>query len=882
MFTIIFPLLLLFSTTTTTAQPYKPTDRFFLACGTSSTDGEWNGDEGSKFTLANIATASFSSKPSRQDPSVPRIPYTTARIFNTSSFTYRFPVSRGPKFLRLHFFNTSYADLQPNQCFFSVSSNGYTLLTNFSAFQAASYRPTPTSQPAPKFVKEYSIYVNDAQILNVTFTPSHNSYGFINGIEIVSMPENLYFNAKDLNYVSLTSGPEIAESIALETIYRLNMGGGYISGIADTGMNRSWEPDDDYIFGAAFGLTPVNTTPITYTETPNYTAPEQVYATQRSMGNMSDRYNLTWILPVDSGYFYMIRLHFCNIIPQYTKSGQTVFTIFMNNQTAEKEADPLLWTQGKAHPVFKDYVVFVSDQDNGGKGKQDLWLAMHPNLRASAEWGDAYLNGLEAFKLSMASSLASPNPELSFTTPPPTPASPVGGNKKKSPPYAAIIGGVAGGLALLSLLVLIVFRRRRRVKSYGTADDRSSWDPASIESKSTHSGHSSLPSDRCRRFSLTEMKVATREFDDNCIIGHGGFGKVYKGYIDNGTTTVAIKRLNTSSSQGVREFHTEIGMLSKLRHVHLVSLIGYCDDDEEMVLVYDYMAHGTLREHLYRSNNPPLSWERRLHICIGAARGLHYLHTSAKRRIIHRDVKSTNILLDENWVAKVSDFGLSKLGPNDPSQTHVSTVVKGSMGYVDPEYYQRQQLTDKSDVYSFGVVLLEVLCARPAMIPGLPKEQVNLAEWGKYCYRKGILDQIIDPKLRDEIAPECLTKFGEVAYSCLKEQGCDRLTMEDVVYKLELALEVQGTAEGGLASENQELPFLRHGEATTTDDDVFSGSSAIRNGTSSISTTYEGFKSDTVFSEMGKPTGRAISDTNRHQAIKLSSDVLFDSTTFPF
>ncbi|KAI3669941.1 hypothetical protein L6452_41441 [Arctium lappa] len=843
MFTFIFSLLLLFSTTTTTtAQPYKATDHFRLACGSSTTVDGWDGDEGSKFTTANNATTSFSSKPSYQDPPVPGTPYTTARIFNASSFTYTFPVSHGPKFLRLHFYPAMYSDLQANQSFFSVSSNSYSLLTNFSAFLAASFMEkirTDAGLDGPQvsyFVKEFIIHVKDAQILNVTFTPSPNSYGFINSIEIVSMPENLYYNGKNLNYVGQNTGPMIADGMALETMYRLNMGGGHISGDDDTGMYRSWEPDDEYIFGAAFGVTPRNTTPITYiTKTPNYTAPEQVYATQRSMGKMSELYNLTWLLPVDSGFYYMIRLHFCNIIPQYNTSGQTIFTISMNNQTAEKEADPLYWTQGNGHPVFKDYVLFVSDPDNP-ESKQDLWLAMHPNVGASAEYGDAYLNGLEAFKLSNTRSLASPNPELSSTPPLPTPASPIERKKNKTPPYAAIIG-VGGGLVFLSVLVLIVFRRRRRVKNYG-AKDKSSYDPASIESKSTHSCHSSLPSDRCRRFSLTEVKAATGEFNDNCIIGHGGFGKVYKGYIDNGTTTVAIKRLNSSSSQGLREFQTEIGLLSKLRHVHLVSLIGYCDNDEEMVLVYDYMAHGTLREHLYKSNNPPLSWKRRLLICIGAARGLHYLHTSAKRRIIHRDVKSTNILLDENWVAKVSDFGLSKLGPNDPLKTHVSTVVKGSMGYVDPEYYQRQQLTDKSDVYSFGVVLLEVLCARPAMIPGLAKEQVSLAEWEKYCYRKGILDQITDPKLRDEIAPECLTKFGEVANSCLKEQGCDRLTMEEVVYKLELALEVQETAEktrGGAMSENQELPFLRRGEATTTDEDVFSGSSATRNGTSSIS-----------------------------------------------
>ncbi|KAJ0754328.1 putative protein kinase RLK-Pelle-CrRLK1L-1 family [Helianthus annuus] len=851
----IFSVLLLASTTT--AQPYKATDHFFLACGTptsTTTDRRWDGDENSRFVPSNFTTTSFSATPLQLDPSVSPTPYSNARIFNASSFTYSFPVSEGPKFLRLHFYPATYADLKPEKSYFSVSSNGFSLLTNFSAFLTISFLENALSSQNPNFVKEFIIYVQDTQILSVTFTPAPNSYAFINGIEIVSMPDNLYFNSKNLKPVGMSTGPQITNDVALENMYRLNMGGKQISGKEDTGMYRLWDQDEKYIFGAAIGLTPVYDPkePIMYTmETPNYTAPELVYRTQRSMGKQSNKYNLTWILRVDSGFYYNLRLHLCNIIPQYTKQSQVIFQIFINNQTADDEIDLFTLTRGSGYPVYKDYVVFVTDPD-GSRGKQDLWVAMHPNP-SSQLYLDAYLNGLEAFKLSMDGSLASPNPEISSTT---TPTEQITGKKSK-PPYAAIIG-VIGGALVLSILVLIFFQRRRGVKHYGATKYKSSDHPTCSESKSSHS---TLPSDRCRRFSLKEVKAATNEFNDDFVIGIGGFGKVYKGYIDNTATAVAIKRLNESSNQGFQEFHTEIGFLSKLRHVQLVSLIGYCQDEGEMILVYDYMAHGTLREHLYKTDKPPLSWKRRLQICIGAAKGLHYLHTCAKRTIIHRDVKSTNILLDENWVAKVSDFGLSKLGPSDQAQNHVSTVVKGSFGYLDPEYYRSQQLTEKSDVYSFGVVLLEVLCARPVMIQALPKEQVSLAEWGKLCYRKGTLEKIIDPKVRSVIAPECLRQFGDVAIRCLKDQRSERPTMDEVVWGLEFALELQDASEktvGEVVLENQQLPFMKQGGTTTTDDDdsMFTGSSVIRNGTSSISSSDAGFKSDTVFSEILKPAGR--------------------------
>ncbi|XAR48307.1 Non-specific serine/threonine protein kinase [Bertholletia excelsa] len=308
-------------------------------------------------------------------------------------------------------------------------------------------------------------------------------------------------------------------------------------------------------------------------------------------------------------------------------------------------------------------------------------------------------------------------------------------------------------------------------------------------------GSADPPHGFCRQFSLAEMQAATDNFDDTLLIGKGGFGKVYKGFIDGGAATVAIKRLNAESKQGAEEFWAEVKALSKLRHPHLVSLVGYADEFQEMILVYDYLVNGNLADHLYKFSRKGmevdnLTWEQRLNICIGAARGLDYLHTNNKQSVIHRDVKSTNILLDDNWMPRISDFGLSKISITSHSQSHISTEVRGTFGYLDPEYFLTRRLTMKSDVYAFGVVLLEVLCGRPAVDLRYDDDddRSSLALWAQRCIKKGALNKIVDPSLKGQISPYSLKLFGEIAGKCIHSHPRGRPTMAEVVGSLELVL----------------------------------------------------------------------------------------------
>ncbi|XP_051119341.1 receptor-like protein kinase FERONIA [Andrographis paniculata] len=879
---LTIPLFLILPATPTVADnstTYTAVDFILLNCGESSnlkdlSNRPWDADVGSRYAPPTSASEDGKavSPPSEDfDP----VPYGTARVFR-SSFTYSFPVSTGHKFIRLHFNPSTYAGQNTSLSFFSVTANNFTLLSNFSAFLAYLSREPSSNEVSVR--KEFIINVQGNQKIELTFTPSPGSSAFVNGIEIVSLPDDLYFRQRPIRLVAINNQPyELSNDTALETLYRLNVGGQDVPIGDDSGpvkgMFRRWVPDNDYLYGGNFGYWPADEShAINYSDqTPPYTAPKIVYRTSRVMANHTK--NLMWTFPVDSGFYYLLRLHFCEIQLEVTNQNQRVFTVQINNLTAEYEADIIFWTGGVGNPIYKDYVTWVAD--NGRRGKIDLPLNLFPNNQGSPVYSSVLLNGLEIFKLSNDNrSLAAPNPD----PPPPPPMTtdfPTGKKgKDKSSVIYAVLGSGIGVLVVVAAVSFLIFRRRKKVKVAGS--DKSSWMPLGTASRTTTrtSGSGvSLPSDLCRHFTLNEIIAATDNFDDSLMIGKGGFGNVYKGFInDGGAPTVAVKRLNVSSNQGAREFFTEIEMLSKLRHLHLVSLIGYCYDGGEMILVYDYMAHGTLRDHLCNPQNPPLKWSDRLQICLGAAKGLHYLHTGVKHAIIHRDVKTTNILLDEKWVAKMSDFGLSKVGPTDAANTHVSTAVKGSIGYVDPEYYKTQQLTDKSDVYSFGVVLFEVLCGRPALLQNMPRDKMNLAEWAKSNHRRGTVDQIVDPNLEGQIAPECLNNFVETAIACLKDRGFERPTMSDVVWSLEFTLQLQEEAEDGaggghgFVSPSSDCPLIRQQKQkdpnnTTDDEELFSGtsssamtwskSSGLPSGDSS-----EKMNSNDVFSEIKNPTSR--------------------------
>ncbi|XWS26489.1 hypothetical protein CRYUN_Cryun26dG0036500 [Craigia yunnanensis] len=309
--------------------------------------------------------------------------------------------------------------------------------------------------------------------------------------------------------------------------------------------------------------------------------------------------------------------------------------------------------------------------------------------------------------------------------------------------------------------------------------------PLSVDDLST-----SLLGSNLHVFTLAELRLITHNFARCNLLGEGGFGPVYKGFFDDKlrhglkAQPVAVKALDLDGLQGHREWLAEIIFLGQLRHPHLVKLIGYCYEEENRLLVYEYMPRGSLENQLFRRYSAALPWSTRMKIASGAAKGLAFLH-EADKPVIYRDFKSSNILLDSDYNCKLSDFGLAKDGP-EGEETHVTTRVMGTQGYAAPEYIMTGHLTTMSDVYSFGVVLLELLTGKRSMDNTRPSREQSLVEWARPLLRDPKkLDRLIDPRLEGQFSNKGAQKVAALAYKCLSHNPKLRPTMGDVVKILE-------------------------------------------------------------------------------------------------
>ncbi|KAF8082693.1 hypothetical protein N665_0810s0008 [Sinapis alba] len=733
---VVIVLLLTLSATSTYSLP----DKFYINCGSDSNVtyagrtfiGDMILSSGNSISFTKNGTEASNQSGSSTAPEI----YWTVRIFRRPSY-YKFQLnSVGLHFVRLHF---------------SAVSSRTELLT-------ARFNISATSGSTHHFNIEEFLLMIYSQQLEIGFVPEVSSVALVNAIEVFSVHNNLtVLSHSDKN---------------LHTIYRLNVGGDKIKPEYDA-LGRTWSLDDDYLYekGSAKNIR----TPTQITSHDFFAAPDSVYQSAKTIELIlilgiffqiqgARLINVTWCFTVKSNVRHFIRVHLYYIKNNESLSSETDFYLYVNGHW-RLHVNPFDH-HGLVTPFYID-IVNVSD----GSG------LLNVSMGNKVPFMDAgFLNGLEIMEF-----LGNYGSDSSD-----------GGSSQ----VYIIAGCVAAGLFLVMCLLFMVFLKRRRSKKKKKPDaEITVWSPLPLYRGGGSSDNRYFYSDNNNlqlglKIPFKDILIATNNFDEQLLIGKGGFGDVYKAILPD-ESKVAIKRGKPGSGQGILEFQTEIQVLSRIWHRHLVSLTGYCEENSEMILVYEFIVKGTLQEHLYGSDLPSLSWKQRLEICIGAARGLHYLHSGSEEAIIHRDVKSTNILLDENTVAKVADFGISKLVVRSQEPISISTNIKGTYGYLDPEYMYTRILTDKSDVYSFGVVLLEVLCARPALNRQLPLEEQNLADWAMSCKSNRMVDKIVDQRLVGQIEPNVLRKFVEVAEKCLKDYGDERPSMADVSWELEYILRLQ-------------------------------------------------------------------------------------------
>ncbi|KAL5210458.1 hypothetical protein ABZP36_006081 [Zizania latifolia] len=465
----------------------------------------------------------------------------------------------------------------------------------------------------------------------------------------------------------------------------------------------------------------------------------------------------------------------------------------VTNGTAFQELESKLWTKLGLTPGS----VFLQDPFFNSDSYMQVQVKLFPS-------GGAYFNRSEVMHIGFDLSNQTFKPPKEFgpyyfiASPYPFPE-----DRSSSKSNGAIIGITAGCGVLVVALVgaavyAIVQRRRAQKAREELGGPFASW--------ARSEGRDGAPRLKgARWFSYEELKRSTNNFAEVNELGYGGYGKVYRGMLLTGQF-IAIKRAQQGSMQGGHEFKTEIELLSRVHHKNLVGLVGFCFEQGEQMLVYEFMSAGTLRDSLSGKSGLHLDWKKRLRVALGAARGLAYLHELADPPIIHRDVKSSNILMDEHLTAKVADFGLSKL-VSDTERGHVSTQVKGTLGYLDPEYYMSQQLTEKSDVYSFGVVMLELIIAKQPIEKGkyIVREVKRAFDAGdaEFC---GLKD-MIDTRIMNTNHLAAFSKFVKLALRCVEEAAGARPSMSDVVKEIEMMLQSEGLSSASTSASTSATEF---------------------------------------------------------------------------
>ncbi|KAK9907158.1 hypothetical protein M0R45_002403 [Rubus argutus] len=480
---------------------------------------------------------------------------------------------------------------------------------------------------------------------------------------------------------------------------------------------------------------------------------------------------------------YTVNLHFAEIMftdnKTYSSLGRRVFDIYIQGSIVLKDFNIANEAGGFGKAVVKNFTAHVTTN----------------TLEIRLFWAGKGTTGIPykgVYGPLISAISVDPNFEPPQEPSPPEVVPPGGGSEIS---VGVLVGIVAGGIFIVFLIFGILWRKGflRREKTL----------EQDLKGVDLQTG----------KFTLRQIKTATNNFDIASKIGEGGFGPVYKGILSDGTV-IAVKQLSAKSKQGNREFVNEIGMISALQHPHLVKLYGCCIEGNQLLLVYEYMEKNSLARALFGPEECQLKldWPTRHNICVGIARGLAYLHEESRLKIVHRDIKATNVLLDKNLFPKISDFGLAKLDEED--NTHISTRIAGTYGYMAPEYAMRGYLTDKADVYSFGIVVLEIVSGRCNTTYRTKEDSFYLLDWALLLKEKGNLLDLVDPRLGSDCNKEDVMITINVALLCSNVIAADRPTMSSVVSMLEGKASVQEVVLDPNTSNDEINEMRKHFQST--------------------------------------------------------------------